>query len=151
MKLFVALMLAFPCVSAVAQAGSPEHVQGRYVSKEGDHGIELLLKDGVLMGRIAWTKDPELTDAQNEDPALRSRKVAGIYHAQGFEQDGHGRWAGGTLYNPEDGKTYAAALWLEGDERLIIQGRPNVPLLGGLLGALFGRIVYARETVPTTP
>lgn len=52
---------------------------------------------------------------------------------------------GGTLYNPEDGGTHEAKLWLEVESHLVMQGRPKVAVLGGILGALFGRIAYSRE------
>src|SRR5262249_45455321 len=99
----------------------------------------------VLFGRILWTRYGHRRDEQNPDPGLRDREVVGIEHIRGFTRSRDGSWNGGTLYNPEDGGTYHATLRLDGDGRLIIVGRPDVPLVGGLLGALFGRITYDRE------
>lgn len=142
----ISLLVASLCLLGVVHAvPAPDAIAGKYVADDKDHGIELVLRGEVLHGRIAWTRDPRLTDERNRDPALRGRKLAGIEHIRGFIRDSDGRWSGGTLYNPEDGKTYQAQLWLDDDERLIIQGQPNVRVLGGLLGALFGRATYTRE------
>ena len=133
------------CLATAAGAEPPaEAIVGRYLAQDKDHKIEIFLRAGTLHGRIAWTKDPNLTDEKNKDPNLRSRQIAGIEHIRGFTRSRDGSWTGGTLYNPEDGGIYEAKLWLE-DSRLVIQGRPKIPVIGGILGALFGRITYTRE------
>ena len=138
------LPFALFVLSASAHAAPPS-IEGVWGSDEKNHRIELFLRKAVLYGRVVWTRDPDLTDEHNPDPELRARKVAGIEHIGGFTRSRDGGWNGGTLYNPEDGASYQATLRLDGDDRLVIQGRPNVPIIGGLLGALFGRITYARE------
>ena len=138
------LAFALLVVSAMAHAAPPS-IEGVWLADEKNHRIELFVREAVLYGRVVWTADPGLTDAHNPDPKLRARKGAGIEHIGGFTRSRDGGWNGGTLYNPEDGKAYQATLRLDGDDHLFIQGRPNVPIIGGLLGSLFGRITYSRE------
>jgi len=142
------LPIIWLCLASVVHAASPAPIEGRYLSENKDHRVDLFLREGVLCGRITWTKDPDLTDKNNKEPKLRGRKVLGIEHIRGFTKSRDGSWTGGTLYNPEDGGTYEATLWLDGLNRLVIQGKPKVPIIGGILGALFGRIAYSREGKP---
>jgi uncharacterized protein (DUF2147 family) len=130
---------------ASAAAKADEHpIAGVYIAEQQDHKIELFPEGVALRGRIVWTRDPEAKDEKNNDPSLRGRLLVGIEHLRGFSRDVNGGWAGGKIYNPEDGKTYNATLRLYRDGRLVIQGRPDVPIIGGILGALFGRITYRR-------
>jgi uncharacterized protein (DUF2147 family) len=147
MKSLVAAV-AVLLTSSIAEAAA-RPISGVYMAVKQDHEIELFLRSDLLFGRIVWTKNPELKDEKNGDAGLRARRLIGLEHIQGFSKGPDGTWVGGRLYNPHDGKTYKATLHLEPDGRLIIQGRPDVPLIGGLLGALFGRITY-RPVPPAT-
>lgn len=140
----VVLLLTTSIAAAIARP-----ISGVYMADRQDHEIELFLRGDLLFGRIVWTKDPQLKDEKNGDAGLRARRLIGLEHIQGFSKGSDGDWAGGRLYNPSDGKTYKATLHLDPDGRLVIQGRPDVPLIGGLLGALFGRITY-RPAPPAT-
>ena len=53
---------------------------------------------------------PVANDARNPDPALRSRPLVGIRILSGFTPAGPGRWTGGRIYNPEDGRSYRSEL-----------------------------------------
>jgi uncharacterized protein (DUF2147 family) len=39
----------------------------------------------------------------------------------GFRRDGE-RWTGGRIVDPDDGKEYSSAVWLEGLDRLRVRG-----------------------------
>lgn len=148
MRTTLCVLIACLLCTATAIADGPEaSVAGRYLAAERDHKIELFLRGSKLYGRIAWTRQARLLDVNNRDPTLRDRPVLGIEHIRGLVRGANGTWSGGSLYNPEDGKTYDAKLWLEEDGRLVIQGRPRIALFGALLGAMFGRISYQRETL----
>lgn len=53
---------------------------------------------------------PVTTDARNPDPALRARPLVGVRILTGFTPNGPGRWTGGRIYNPEDGRSYRSEL-----------------------------------------
>jgi len=46
---------------------------------------------------------------------MRSRPIVGIELLTGFVADGPGKWSGGHIYHPEDGKTYRCKLTLQGE------------------------------------
>jgi uncharacterized protein (DUF2147 family) len=81
-----------------------------------------------LCGTITWSYRPEgvppgpLVDVNNQDPALRTRPIVGLPLLQGFVPDGPDAWAGGTIYDPEGGKTYKSKLRLKGQDTLEVDG-----------------------------
>ncbi len=125
---------------------------GEYRAEDGSHAIRLFRCTTMaeqkqrpakrLCGKITWVREVGTKDVHNPNPKLRSRPLVGLVHLRGLRHEGS-RWVDGRLYNPEDGDAYRAELWRD-DDRLIIEGRPDVPVLGSLLGRLFGRITYVR-------
>ena len=81
-----------------------------------------------LCGTVTWSYRPadappgELRDIHNADPALRTRPILGLPLLQGFVPAGPDAWDGGTIYDPEAGKTYKSKLRLDGPDRLEVDG-----------------------------
>ncbi len=59
-------------------------------------------------------------DAKNPDPALRGRSVVGVQILDARQPQGGGY--SGSLYNPNDGKTYSGSLKLTGPDTLEVSG-----------------------------
>jgi uncharacterized protein (DUF2147 family) len=51
-------------------------------------------------------------DKGNPNPALRARPVIGLTILRNMKASGDGRWTG-TIYNPDDGKTYRSQMKLQ--------------------------------------
>lgn len=81
-----------------------------------------------LCGLITWSYRPPdvpagpLVDVNNQDPALQTRPILGLPLLQGFSPDGDDRWSGGTIYDPENGKTYRSKLRLRSPDQLEVDG-----------------------------
>lgn len=69
-------------------------------------------------------------DEENPDKALRSRPLAGVELLRGFTFNGDDEWTGGTIYDPESGKTYKCKLKLTDENTLKVRGYVGVSLLG---------------------
>jgi len=136
-----ALLAALPAAAQPADA-----VTGRWLTEAGDKGgrarVEVSEEEGKFVGRIVWLEEPKFpsgphqgeakTDLENPDPALRDRPVMGLVLLAGFTYDGDGTWSGGTIYDPANGKTYKAKMYLSGedDPTLDIRGYVGIPLFG---------------------
>ena len=96
-------------------------------------------------GKIVWLEYPEFreddeqgmagmtkVDRENPDPKLRSRPILSLVILKGFrfEPDRKWPWIGGTVYDPENGKTYRCRMRLEKDGGLRIRGYVGIPLFG---------------------
>ena len=64
---------------------------------------------------------PGQKDLRNRDPALRGRTIRGLLILK-LHPLGPGHWGAGSVYNPNDGRTYKASLELTGGSRLRLQG-----------------------------
>lgn len=70
-------------------------------------------------------------DAKNANPSLRSRRLIGMSFITGFKPAGKGRWSGGKIYNPKDGKTYSSKMALNGNGTLTVSGCVLIVLCQG--------------------
>jgi uncharacterized protein (DUF2147 family) len=126
-------LLATAFVLAVGFSGvAAAAVEGEWVT-EGDKArvrIEPCAANAQeLCGTITWSYRPPdapadgpLLDINNSDPALRSRPIVGLPLLQGFKPDGTDAWSGGTIYDPEGGKTYKSKFRLKGPDTLEVDG-----------------------------
>jgi uncharacterized protein (DUF2147 family) len=92
---------------------------------------------GKLCGSLIWLKQPldkegkDKIDSQNPDPSLQSRKLLGLPLLNGFVSDGDETvWSGGTIYNPDDGKTYSCKLTMQDSKTMKVRGYIGISLLG---------------------
>lgn len=72
---------------------------------------------------------PSHVDAQNPDPALRSRPLCGLEIGHGFHLTGTDHAEGGQLYDPESGHTYSGWMTANGNT-LELRGYIGIPLFG---------------------
>ncbi|HEY1447548.1 MAG TPA: DUF2147 domain-containing protein [Caulobacteraceae bacterium] len=86
---------------------------------------------GAICGKIAESSPagaaPVQTDFRNVDPALRDRPIDGLLIMK-LKPIGPGHWGDGSIYNPDDGKTYKASMNVTGDGRLRLRGCIVAPL-----------------------
>lgn len=89
---------------------------------------------GLLTGRIIAGRPqvPLRVDDKNPDPALRTRRLLGLVIITGFRADpaAPAQWTDGRVYDPDNGMTYSARMWLDGPDRLMLRGFVGVPLFG---------------------
>ena len=66
---------------------------------------------------------------ENPDEALRDRPILGLQIMSDFEYDGNDKWKKGTIYAPDDGKTYKSKMSLSEDV-LKVRGYIGISMLG---------------------
>jgi uncharacterized protein (DUF2147 family) len=133
-KVFTAAIgigLAAVLVSAsatTAQAADPtgywrKAEQGKYPAK-----MQLYYCGGrSICVKIAWLQNPRdskgrvLQDVRNVNPKLRGRTIEGMHIIRGMKQVSGNQWKG-TVYNPEDGKTYSASVTLASPRQIVLKG-----------------------------
>jgi uncharacterized protein (DUF2147 family) len=127
-------LLALVCLLAVSHAGDMPPVEGTWLSGDGDGWIEITLAgnglSGIIRGSPNSGNDRPDTDDKNPDPALRSRPLTGLELFEGFSWDGEGRWTGGTIYDPNSGKTYRCIITWVDENTLSVRGFVGIPMLG---------------------
>lgn len=124
--LFAALMLCSAFV--FAQAG---RVVGYWLTAEETSQVEIFRKaeDGKYYGRLVWLDEPldedgkPKVDDQNPDRSKQNQPLLGLELLKGFSYDASkNEWSGGTIYDPENGRTYTAFFRLDGNNTLRLKG-----------------------------
>ncbi len=113
--------------AAFAQEG---RVLGYWLTEEDQSQIEIYKRgDNQYYGKIVWLDEPleedgsAKLDVENPDRALRSRPLLGLEILKGFSYDASkDEWSGGSIYDPENGRTYSAYMRLDGDNTLRMRG-----------------------------
>jgi uncharacterized protein (DUF2147 family) len=91
---------------------------------------------GLLCGRIVWlqnardTAEQPAIDGNNPDPASRQRPLCGLTVLRGLRPVGPDRWNSGSLYNPDDGRTYLVSAELRSADELVARVYVGIPLFG---------------------
>jgi uncharacterized protein (DUF2147 family) len=127
-----ALGLLAPAAPGDPRSG-PSRIAGAWAT-EGFGAIvdlETCESDGTadhVCGRIRWLWDgrdsqgrPRL-DEENPEALARSRPLVGVEVLRNFRETAPGLWTGGSVYNPEDGRTYSGTLELRPDGVLELEG-----------------------------
>jgi uncharacterized protein (DUF2147 family) len=70
----------------------------------------------ALCGRIVWLWSEVPQGIADKSPLVGKPVIERMRPAD------HGRWAGGRLYNPEDGRDYKGSLEMRGASTLVIDG-----------------------------
>jgi uncharacterized protein (DUF2147 family) len=106
-------------------------VVGRWLTEQRDGIIEITrLAAGVYEGRIIGGNSPHQLDANNPDPARRSLLLLGQTILRDLREEGPGRLSGGTIYDPDSGRSYRCRIELLDRDHLKIRGFIGFSLLG---------------------
>jgi uncharacterized protein (DUF2147 family) len=98
--------------------------------------IQIFDCGGLLCGRIIWLEKARDTagrlarDDKNPDPVFRQRPLCGLTVIQGLQPAGLDHWNSGSLYNPDDGKTYRISAELRSADTFVARIYLGVPLFG---------------------
>ncbi len=116
-------------LTALGFSLSPAHAAdptGVWLTPEGKSRVQISSCGEALCGKIIALKEPTTPDgkpkldAKNQDAGQRSRPLIGLPLLSGMKPNGE-QWQG-SIYNPEDGKTYKAKMMLDGASRLNVSG-----------------------------
>src|SRR5688500_9344236 len=122
------LLLAVAVTAMAFPAHAADPVEGEWLVQSGSAKVRIGPCAGRadrMCGLIFWVRDPKeaaAKDANNPDPKLRTRPIMGLPLIRDFKAAGPGRWTGGKIYDPNNGKTYDSKLSLNRDGTLKVEG-----------------------------
>lgn len=126
----LAFLSGFIFLFAFASFAQGEKLVGYWLTQDGDSQVRIFkATNGKYYGTIEWLKDPlneegkTKVDDKNPDKSLHSRPVLGLQLLKDFSFNADkGEWAGGTIYDPKNGKTYDAFMHLQSEDVMILKG-----------------------------
>ncbi len=140
-KLIFVVACALFLMTGFASAEEADAVLGQWYTdaEKKDVVVEIYKDNDLYSGKVVWLENPNEDDGtskvddENPDEARRNDPILGMNLVKGFTYKGKNKWAGGTIYDPNNGKTYKCKMSLKGDD-LKVRGFIGV--------ALFGRTVH---------
>ena len=128
-------------------AGDGDAILGVWATDPDGEGGQAHIKihavGDLYSGKIVWLEEPLYTaededgkegepkvDKNNPDPALQARPIMGLDLMMGFKFDGKGTWKKGTIYDPDNGKTYKCKIKIGDDGVLNVRGFIGISMLG---------------------
>lgn len=118
-----------------------DDVLGTWYTQNNGSKIEITKEGDTYNGKIVWLKEPNYgpnhaeagkpkRDSNNPEAARQNDPIVGLKLLNGFKWDGSESWSGGTIYNPEDGKTYKCVMTMPDQNTLDVRGYVGVPAFG---------------------
>ncbi len=122
------------CLVLMPASSSAQAFKGSWNTEDMDARVNVSACGEGICAQIIGLKDPldketgkPQTDVNNPDASKRGRPVVGLGLFSDMKPAGENIWKG-KIYNPEDGKSYAATVTFKGDS-LLVKGCA----LGGLI------------------
>ena len=124
--------LAFFGQAALAQSASnsADAITGVWETKSGGY-VQIYRQGDVFAGKIVGSADGKPRyDKNNPDQAKRDRRLLGQDILKGLKYQGDAKYESGTIYDPNNGKTYKARAEMTGPDTLDARGYIGVSLIG---------------------
>jgi len=127
-RIAMATLFTSAAVAAAAPARAEDEILGRWLTDEGRSTVEIYMQGKDLRGRIVHLKEPlddkgqPKRDTHNPDASCQDRPLLGMDILWGFHYKGDRTWAGGRVYDPENGKTYHCSMRIDEDGILRLRG-----------------------------
>lgn len=144
-KVFVSVLGLFLAGLTVQTATAGEHdaILGNWTTENAKSTVNLYPCGTKVCGRITALKVPNYPaddkkgmagmvkiDRENPDEKLRNKPLIGLVILKDFDRVEKGLWKNGTVYDPENGKTYKCKLTLESGKVLNVRGYIGFSFLG---------------------
>ncbi|MHB8259232.1 MAG: DUF2147 domain-containing protein [Bacteroidia bacterium] len=133
-KLITISMALALCVNAFAQKMNADAILGTWLTGSGKAKVQIYKEGNKYNGKIVWLKTPTYEDGtpkldkHNPDKTKQTTPTLGLRMLKDFVFD-EDKWADGTIYDPENGKTYSCKItWRDG--KLDVRGYVGISLIG---------------------
>lgn len=133
-KYFILLALFFISINFYGQ--NTDDILGSWITEGGKSLVKITKQNNKYYGKIIWLREPKEKDGtfkidkNNPDEKLRSRRTVGIQILKDFVFTDDKTWEDGTIYDPENGKTYSCIIKIIGKNQLDVRGYVGISLIG---------------------
>jgi uncharacterized protein (DUF2147 family) len=113
--------------------GQADKIVGIWVPAKGTSQVRIFkATNGKYYGKVEWLEtDKDKLDVNNPEVSQRDKKIWGLLILKDFNyNEEKKRWDGGTVYDPDNGKTYDCFMWFE-------ENSDEMTLKGYVLGMKF--------------
>lgn len=133
--LIFTLIISTALTNAIASENSASDILGLWLSEKKDGVIKISKEGDLFIGHLIAFKKKKadlgktVLDKNNPDEALSKKELKGIKMLKNFSFEDD-EWSGGTIYDPQSGKTYKSYMSLEDNNTLSLRGYIGLPMFG---------------------
>jgi uncharacterized protein (DUF2147 family) len=129
MRQLIFIILITISLTAFGQP-QPDAIVGEWLTAAKDGKVQIYKSGNKFFGKISWGNRPNGKDTNNPDPKLRDQNLIGLVILKDFSFNGKDKWEDGTIYDPNNGKTYSCVIRLKDEKTLEVRGYIGISLLG---------------------
>ncbi|MDZ7899563.1 MAG: DUF2147 domain-containing protein [Arcicella sp.] len=112
-----------------AQKVNKDAIIGEWLAETKDGRIQIYKVGEKFFGKVVWGRDGVRKDVNNPDPKLQEQNIIGSVILKNFDFTGKA-WEEGTVYDPNNGKTYSCTMKMPDINTLSLRGFIGISLLG---------------------
>ena len=124
------IILCTCAITLSAQQVNSDLISGEWLTAPKDAKILIYKQANKYYGKINWGETSGRKDDKNPDASLRSRDLLGTVILKDFVFNGKDKWENGSIYDPNNGKTYSCHIKLKDNKTLEVRGYIGISLLG---------------------
>lgn len=123
-------------VAFAEQHTTQDALIGTWMVQDGSAKVKIEKINNKFNGKIVWMKIPNdktgkpFTDTNNPEPSLRNRPQMGLNLLNNFVYEENNRWSNGTIYDPDEGKTYSCKITMTDNQTIEVRGYVGISLFG---------------------
>lgn len=135
-KILLVFTFLFSVYGFYGQTTEGDKIVGTWKTGSGKGHVQITKYGDKYGGKIVWLLNPNdasgkaKLDTKNPNEAKKKNTIMGLNNLLGFTYEGKGKYENGTIYDPENGKTYKCVMTLEGDNVLKVRGYIGFTLIG---------------------
>jgi uncharacterized protein (DUF2147 family) len=133
----ILLVIFFFTFNSFAQTNQEaDKIIGLWQTGSGKGRVQITKYGNKFSGKIVWLRDPNdakgnpKLDSKNPDLNRQKNTTIGITNLLGFTYEGNSEYDNGTVYDPENGKTYKCIMTLENINSLNVRGYIGFSFIG---------------------
>ncbi len=140
-KYLFIFLVTIICLLLAIPAFAEDSILGEWTTEGGKSKVEIYQCGNKICAKIIWLKEPvypegdidagkEKRNRQSPEVSRQNDPIVGLQIMKGFVKDGENTWKKGTIYDPENGKTYKCNLTMSDPKTLKVRGYIGFSLLG---------------------
>ncbi|HXB41447.1 MAG TPA: DUF2147 domain-containing protein [Bacteroidia bacterium] len=127
--LFAGIKISF------GQTFNTDAILGMWLTGTGKAAVTIYKDGNKYFGKITWLKNPldegkPRIDKNNPDEKKKTDPLMGANILKEFIFAGGDKWEKGTIYDPENGKTYSCKITMVNESKLDVRGFVGISMLG---------------------
>ena len=121
-RILIVTLFVFSAGFIAAQKISADDITGTWLTADKTGEITIYKNGDAYFGKITAGTSDQKFDVHNPDKARRNDPLIGLVILKDLEYKGENKWTEGSVYDPQNGKTYSCNLTLLDRDHLKITG-----------------------------